>query len=115
MIRSTAMPSMTMPAESQSSAQTAKTSVGLNATRRPPSAGPATTAACDAEVEAAIARGSTLAGTILGNTDCRLGCSKARPVPTTKAMASSRSGVSLPVAVGDGEDGDRERLDESRR
>ena len=54
-----AMPSMTSAAESQSTAQAAKTIVGLTATSTPPSAGPATTAACAAEFDAAIARGRT--------------------------------------------------------
>ena len=97
--RSMAMPSMTSPAESHNSAQTANTKVGLISTRMPPSAGPATTAVCEAEVEPAMARGSRSPGTMFGSTDCRLGCSKARPVPTTKAMARRSPGVSRPVAL----------------
>ncbi len=98
-MRSTAMLSMTSPADSQIAAQTLKIRVGLNATRMPPSAGPATIAACDAEVEPATARGSISADTIFGNTACTLGCSKARPVPTTKAMARRRSGERSPIAL----------------
>ena len=93
------MPRMTIPAESHSTAQVAKTSVGLSAISKPPSAGPATMAICAADVDPAIARGSTLAGTIFGSAVCRLGCSKARPMPTQNAMASRRCGVSRPVAV----------------
>ena len=87
------------PAVNQITAQTENTSVGLSATSMPPSAGPATTAVCEPDVEAATALGSTLAGTILGSTVCTLGCSKARPVPTTKAMASSRFGVRWPAKL----------------
>ena len=54
------------------------------------------------------------AGTMFGSTDCRLGCSKARPVPTTKAMASRRPGVSHAGGVRGRQDGDRKRLDELR-
>ena len=65
----------------------------------PPSAGPATTAVCEPEVEAATALGSTFDDTILGSTVCTLGCSKARPMPTTKAMASRRFGVRWPAKL----------------
>ncbi len=95
-VRSTVMPSMTRPAESQMRAETVKTNVGLSPIKSPPSAGPPTTAACEADVDPATARGRRSAVTIFGKTDCTLGCSKARPVPTTKAIASKRSGVSLP-------------------
>ena len=98
-VRSMATVIIASPAVNQITAQTENTSVGLSAIRMPPSAGPATTAVCEPDVEAATALGSTLAGTILGSTVCTLGCSKARPVPTTKAMASSRFGVRWPVKL----------------
>ena len=96
MARSMVMPSMTKPAESQMTAQTAKTKLGLNSIKRPPSAGPPITAACEADVDPATARGRSSADTMFGRTDCTLGCSKARPVPMTKAIMSKSSGVSLP-------------------
>ena len=65
-VRAMAMPRMTKADESHSTAQAAKTSVGLNAIRIPPSAGPVTMAICAADVEPAIARGSMLAGTMFG-------------------------------------------------
>ena len=55
------MPSMTSPAESHNSAQIANTKVGLIPIRMPPSAGPAITAVCEAELEPAMARGSEIA------------------------------------------------------
>ena len=113
--RSSAMPRMIDPADSQSSAQRAKFSVGLSTISAPPSAGPAMIAVCAAEVEAAMARGSRCAGTMLGKTDCRLGCSRARPMPTQKAMARRRCGVSCPVAVASRKDGHGKRLHQLRR
>ena len=98
-MRSIATVIIASPAVNQITAQTENTSVGLSETRMPPSAGPATTAVCEPEVEAATAFGSTRAGTTLGSTVCTLGCSKARPVPTTKAMASRRLGVRWPVKL----------------
>ncbi len=112
--RSMTMPRMTIPAESHSTAQVAKTSVGLSAISKPPSAGPATMAICAADVDPAIARGSTLAGTMFGSAVCRLGCSKARPVPTQNAMARRRCGVSRPVARRERQHRDGERLEELR-
>ena len=98
-VRAIATVIIASPAESQITAQTEKTKVGLSATRMPPSAGPATTAVCEPEVAAATAFGSTFAATTLGSTVCTLGCSKARPVPTTKAMARRRFGVRWPVKL----------------
>ena len=92
--RSTAMASITTAADSQSTAHAANASAGSMASSTPPSAGPATTAACAAELDAAIARGRAVAGTMLVSTDCRLGCSKARPAPTTNAIASTSADVS---------------------
>src|ERR1700682_130869 len=60
MRRSMTMPRMTIPAESHSTAQVAKTSVGLSAISKPPSAGPATMAICAADVDPAIARAKRL-------------------------------------------------------
>ncbi len=99
-----------MPADSQSSAQTPNTRVGLNATKIPPSAGPATIAVCDAEVEPAMARGNTLAGT---NRQYRLQARllEARPVPTMKAMANKKARREHPVDIGERKNPDRESLD----
>ncbi len=102
---------MISAADSQSTAHAAKAIAGLTASSTPPSAGPATTATCAAELDAAIARGRTAGETMLVSTDCRLGCSKARPAPTTNAIASTRAGVSCPMADGRCQNGDRERLD----
>ena len=87
------MPRMKKPDENHNSAQAANTSVGLTAISTPPSAGPATMAICATEVEPAMARGSSAGGTMFGSTDCRLGCSNARPMPTKNTMARIRPGV----------------------
>ena len=56
-------------------------------------------AVCCAVAAAAIARGSSVTGTMLGISACMHGISKARAVEATSRKANIHSRVSQPIAV----------------